>query len=142
MSGPLALEEAIARALKYNLEGRVRSMEQALALNQFDASQYDMLPKLVAAAGYRERDSDLITRSKDSVTGQPSLAHPFISTDRSAVTTELGFTWSLLDFGLSYYNAKQNADRVLIASERRSRPRRSRAAARATGRPHMPTSSR
>jgi outer membrane protein TolC len=119
LSGALTLEDAIARALKYNLEGRVRSMEQALALNQFDASQYDMLPKLVASAGYRERDSDLITRSKDSVTGQPSLAHPFISSDRSAVTTELGFTWSLLDFGLSYYNAKQNADRVLIASERR-----------------------
>ena len=30
-----------------------------------------------------------------------------------------GFSWSLLDFGQSYFAAKQNADRVLVAQERR-----------------------
>jgi outer membrane protein TolC len=34
-------------------------------------------------------------------------------------TTDLSFTWSLLDFGQSYYASKQNADRLLIAMERR-----------------------
>jgi outer membrane protein TolC len=119
LAGPLSLDEAIARAIKYNLDRRTKLMEEAQAMGQFDAGRYDMLPKIVAAAGYHERNNDLITRSKDSVTGQPSLANPFISSDRQATTGELTFTWSLLDFGQSYYASKQNADRALIAAERR-----------------------
>lgn len=119
VSGQLTLEEAIARAIQYNAERRVRLMEEAVANGQFELGNFDMLPRLVASAGYRDRDSDLISRSKDSVTGAPSLANPSISSSRSALTSELGFSWSLLDFGQSYYAAKQNADRVLIAAERR-----------------------
>ena len=119
LQGALSLEEAIARALKYNLDRRVRVMEEAVALGQLDVGSYDMLPKLVASAGYRERDSDLISRSKDSVTGLPSLANPYISSDKLVNTQDLSFTWSLLDFGQSYYATKQNADRVLVAAERR-----------------------
>lgn len=119
LTGVLSLEEAIARAIKHNAERRYRIMEEAMAQGNLDASTYDLLPKLVASAGYRDRDNDLISRSKDSVTGAPSLAHPFISTDRSATTMDLTFSWSLLDFGQSYYAAKQNANRVLIAQERK-----------------------
>ena len=119
LSGALALEEAIARALKYNLNRRTHMMEEALALNQLDVSRYDLLPKLVASAGYSNRSEDYVTRAKDSVTGEPSLANPFISSDSEHTLYDLGLTWSLLDFGLSYYTAKQNADRVLIAAERR-----------------------
>ncbi len=119
ISGPLSLDEAIARALKYNLERRVRLLEEALALGQFEAGKYDVLPKLLAQAGYRSRDEELITRSKDSVTGLPSLANPSISADRSTRYSDLGLTWNLLDFGTSYFNSKQNADRVMIAVERR-----------------------
>ncbi|MDC7717520.1 TolC family protein [Vogesella sp. DC21W] len=119
LAGELTLEEAIARAIQYNAERRVRLMEEAVAAGQFELGNFDMLPRLVASAGYRDRDSDLISRSKDSVTGAPSLANPSISSSRSALSSELGFSWSLLDFGQSYYAAKQNADRVLIAAERR-----------------------
>ncbi|GAB4060933.1 TolC family protein [Uliginosibacterium sediminicola] len=115
----LSLEEAIARAIKFNAERRYRIMEEALAQGNLDVGSYDLLPKLVASAGYRERDNDQISRSKDSVTGAPSLANPFISSSRSAMTSDLSLSWSLLDFGQSYYAAKQNADRVLIAQERK-----------------------
>lgn len=117
--GKLGMEEAIARALKYNLERRTRLMEEALAMNQLDVANLDMLPRVMANAGYTWRDSDLITRSVDSVTGLPSLAHPFISSERSKPAYNLGLTWNMLDFGLSYLTAKQNADRVNIAAERR-----------------------
>jgi outer membrane protein TolC len=118
LAGPLTLDGAIARAIKYNADRRFRAMEEAVAQGAFEAGQFDMLPKLVASAGYRDRDNDLITRSTDSVTGAPSLAHPYISSSRQSVSTEVGISWSLLDFGQSYYAARQNADRVLIASER------------------------
>lgn len=119
LNGALGLEEAIARAIKYNAERRLKAMEEAVAYGTFEAGRFDMLPKLVASAGYRYRNKDLITRSEDSVTGLPSLAHPYISSSREATSTDLGFSWSLLDFGQSYYAAKQNADRVLVATERR-----------------------
>ncbi|HYR24977.1 MAG TPA: TolC family protein [Aquabacterium sp.] len=119
LAGPLTLEGAIARAIKYNADRRYRAMEEAVALGTFEAGRFDMLPKLIASAGYRERNNDLITRSVDSVTGQPSLANPYISSSREATTTEIGISWSLLDFGQSYYAARQNADRVMIAGERR-----------------------
>lgn len=118
LNGPLTLDNAIARAIKYNADRRFRAMEQAVAQDSFEAGKYDMLPKLVASAGYRDRSNDLITRSTDSVTGEPSLAHPYISSERQALNTEIGISWSLLDFGQSYYTARQNADRVLIAAER------------------------
>jgi outer membrane protein TolC len=119
LTGALSLEEAIARALKYNLDRRTRLMEEAIAAGQLDAGSYDLWPKLVASAGYRDRSNYLITNSIDSVTGQPSLANPYISSARSATTTDLTLSWSLLDFGQSYYASKQNADRLLIAGERR-----------------------
>ncbi|HYD82108.1 MAG TPA: TolC family protein [Paucimonas sp.] len=119
ISAPLSMDEAIARALKYNLDRRTRMMEEALAMNQLDGTRWDMLPRLTANAGYAWRDKDAITRSEDSVTGQPSLANPYISAERTHRTHDLGLTWNMLDFGLSYLNAKQQADRVLIAGERR-----------------------
>src|SRR5512140_2173863 len=48
LRGALSLDEAIARAVKYNLERRTRLMEETLALGQLDVGNYDMLPKLVA----------------------------------------------------------------------------------------------
>ncbi|HQC97363.1 MAG TPA: TolC family protein, partial [Aquabacterium sp.] len=119
LAGALTLEEAIARALKFNLERRTRQMEEVIAGHALAASQLDMLPRLVAQAGYHNRDSDLIVRSRDSVTGAPSLANPSISSDRSHTASGLVFSWSLLDFGTSYLQARQNADRSLVAAERR-----------------------
>ena len=119
VSASITLEEAIARALKYNLDRRTRMMEESLALKNFDVSKYDMLPKFMAQAGYAYRNNDLITYATDSVTGLPSLSNPYISSERKHHTEDLGLTWNLLDFGVSYITAKQNGDRVLIAAERR-----------------------
>lgn len=113
------MDEAIARTLKYNLERRTRLMEEALAINQFDATSWDMLPRVMTNAGYTWRNKELITNSEDSVTGRPSLANPYISSERSHAAYDLGLTWNMLDFGLSYITAKQAADRVNIAVERR-----------------------
>lgn len=114
----LRLDEAIARALKYNLDRRARQLEEALALQQWDASGYDALPKLVAAAGYSARDRDRVSRSTDAATGVQSLT-PSISQSREHTLVSLDLSWSLLDFGLAHYNQQQAADRVLAAAERR-----------------------
>ena len=50
LAGPVTLQEAMARALKYNLDYRVKLMEEAMAQRQLDLSSLDMLP---AGAGRR-----------------------------------------------------------------------------------------
>jgi outer membrane protein TolC len=72
VTGPLSLQEAMARALKYNLQQRVRLLEEALALKQLDVNQLDMLPYLLAKAGYSSRDNDRLSLSRDIATGAVS----------------------------------------------------------------------
>ena len=117
--GPvLTLDEALARALKYNLDRRTKMMEEAIAFRQLEVSHYDMLPALLAQAGYNWRNNQLINTSVNAETGEPAQSQ-FISQSRVYTLSNLGLTWSILDFGLGYYGAKQQANRVLIASERR-----------------------
>jgi outer membrane protein TolC len=118
LTGPLTLDEALARAVKYNLEHRVKLLEEAVARDQLDVANFGLLPKLTAAAGYTSRDNELGSSSQDLATGAQSLV-PSTSTDRSRGTADLTLSWNLLDFGVSYYQAKQQADRVLAAQERR-----------------------
>jgi outer membrane protein TolC len=118
VTGPITLDEAMARALKYNLDNRVKMMEEALAQRQLDLSRFDLLPKLTAAAGYTSRDNVLASSSQDIVTGQQSLV-PSTSSERQATRADLGLSWNILDFGVSYYGARQQADRVLATQERR-----------------------
>jgi outer membrane protein TolC len=118
VAGPISLDEALARAVKYNLDHRLKLMEEAVSKRQLDLSRTDLLPKLVAQAGYSARDNTLASSSRDVSTGTQSLV-PSTSTDRERNTADLGLSWNALDFGVSYYTAQQNADRVLIAQERR-----------------------
>jgi len=118
VQGPIALEEAMARAVKYNLDSRVKLMEAAVAQRELDLSNFDLLPKLAAGAGYTRRDRVLASSSRSVATGEQSLV-PSTSTDRDVRTVDLNLSWNILDFGVSYYGAKQQADRVLGLQERR-----------------------
>ena len=118
LQGPLTLDEAAARTLKYNLDHRIKLMEEALSQRQLGLASFDLLPRLVADAGYAWRSNDRASSSRDLVTGQQSLA-PSTSSDREHETAGLTLSWNVLDFGVSYYGAKQQADRVLVMQERR-----------------------
>ena len=52
ITAAITLEEAVARALKYNLDLRLKKMEVAVNEQLHEVSRYDMLPNLVAGAGY------------------------------------------------------------------------------------------
>ncbi|RAU21119.1 TolC family protein [Paramagnetospirillum kuznetsovii] len=119
LSKPLTLNDAVVRVLKYNLDKRSKMMEEALALGQIDLDRFDLLPKLAANAGYTERSAPNATRSRDLYTQTTSTSNPSYSADRFSITSDLGLTWNILDFGASYFTAHQNADRALIAGERR-----------------------
>jgi len=118
LTGKLSVSDAIARALKYNLDRRAKVMEEGLALGQTKVDRWDLLPKLAANAGFTSRSEPNATVSRD-LKNQTTGTSPTYSTDRDNYTADLGLSWNVLDFGLSYFTAKQNADRALIASERK-----------------------
>ncbi len=118
VTGPISFHEAAARALKYNLDYRLKLMETALTKNLNEVAGYEMLPRLVAGAGYDRRNNDSGGRSIGIVDRVESL-RPSTSQDRERALANLSFSWNVLDFGVSYYRAQQKADQVLMADERR-----------------------
>lgn len=115
---PITLSEAMARAIKYNLDHRLKLMEEAVSQKQLNLANYDMLPRLTLAAGYADRNSFSAASSEDVFTNEQSLA-PSTSSDKALHNADLGFAWNILDFGVSYYQAQEQADRTLIMKERR-----------------------
>ena len=120
VAGPVSMHEAMARAIKYNLDERVKLMEMAIANQQLDLSRFDMLPRVVAAAGYSGRNNEAGSESLNLATGRRT-GESTTATDKDRRTADLGFTWNILDFGVSYLRARQNANLVLVADERRRR---------------------
>jgi outer membrane protein TolC len=118
LTGPLDLAEAIARALKYNYDAQLARAEITLQERQLDLAAAQMLPRLAANAGYDARNSYNAAQSINVFTQQPSLVYSY-STEPQYSTLDLTLTWNALDLGLSYFQAKQQGYRVLIAVERR-----------------------
>lgn len=119
LAGPVTLDEAMARAIRYNLDHRLKMMEEALGQRQLDVTNFDLLPKLTTQAGYTNRNHPLASSST-------SLEHPGVitvpqsySSDQNDRTADLGFSWNILDFGVSYFEAKEQADHVLVLEQRR-----------------------
>ena len=117
LSGALTLHEAMARALKYQAEHRQRQMEEAAAAAQLEVAQFDLLPRITANAGYNWRNNEAF--GLGFTPAGTVAATPSASVERNRSTASLGVSWNILDFGVSYYRARQLSDQKLIAQERR-----------------------
>ena len=129
------LYQALAIAIKNNRELRIQVMDSALSQGQIDVVKFDMLPKLSANAGYKVLEKHPASTSVSMVTEKDSNGDEITGTENTAAnaiadnpsysvsqetpsrTTDIGFTWNALDFGLSYVRAGQQADRYLISKE-------------------------
>ncbi len=122
VSGPLTFAQIAARALKYNMDYRLKVMEEAQAQGQLDLSSWDMFPRILASAGYITRNKDQFSSSVTQ-TGSGLVNNPNFSSgiDKNRNTAGLEFSWNILDFGVSYFRAKQLADQAIIADERKRR---------------------
>jgi outer membrane protein TolC len=99
---PLTLANAIAIALKENLDHKVAEVEKRAAEAEVEVERYGMYPDLSANSN--------LTRSNTEISSQD---------DQTERTASFGVAWNFLDFGVSYARTKQSADRVLIAETRR-----------------------
>ena len=121
------LYQALAIAIKNNRELRIQVMDSALSQGQIDVVKFDMLPKLSANAGYKVLEKHPASTSvsmvdeggiensaANAIGNSPSYS---VSQETPSRTTDIGFTWNALDFGLSYVRAGQQADKYLISKE-------------------------
>ncbi|MEO5352115.1 MAG: TolC family protein [Magnetococcus sp. XQGC-1] len=115
---PLDIHEAVARALKYNLDYRVNLLEKTVALTELDLSRYDLLPRMAARAGFDSRNTAEASSGLSLTTGAVSAGYS-TAQDREKRGADLSVVWNVLDFGVSYFQAKQTADRTLVAEENR-----------------------
>jgi outer membrane protein TolC len=131
-NAPLEIDlyQAMAIAIKNNRDLRINIMDSALNQGQMDVVKFDMLPKLSANAGYKVLEKHPASTSVSMVTedetgsGPNSAANAIgdspsytVSQETPSRTTDIGFTWNALDFGLSYIRAGQQANRYLISKE-------------------------
>lgn len=117
IEGPLTLYDAMARAIKYNLDHRMKALEEAVALRQVDVGSFSLLPRVILNAGYSTRSKQSASVSRSIRTQLQSL-EASTSQDRDIWRLDGTATWNLLDFGASYFEARQNGDRAHVARER------------------------
>jgi outer membrane protein TolC len=118
----ISLNEAINRAIEYNIEKKVSIMESVLSKKEIDSVTYDSLPQMTINAGYSIRNNYAASASTSFTDGQPDPLDEnpsySVSQAKEKLTSSIGFSWNILDFGLSYIRAKQQSDKYLIAKER------------------------
>lgn len=115
LDGPLTLHGAMARALLHNPEARVREIEYEFALKEAELTRRGLIPSFTARYGIDARNNDRSTFSRKGTIFESAST----SSDSTGRTFNLMAAWRMLDFGVSYYGAKQQVDRTLIAQERR-----------------------
>lgn len=104
--GAIGLEQAIEIAMRNNFALRVAKFEEEIAKDNAYAERLEMLPDLNAQARYSYRDRTPRQDYLDAETGNIRNSNT-IGSFRDSTTADLSLTWSVLDFGLSYYRSRQ-----------------------------------
>lgn len=117
---PITLDEAIQRAIDHNLNKKIDVLNSTIAEQKIDVVAYEALPSLTTKAGYSERNNYSASQSTTFKDQKPGILTDSysVSQDKESLTSGVGFSWNVLDFGLSYVRANQQANRYLISKER------------------------
>jgi outer membrane protein TolC len=119
LTKPLTVEDAVALAIRFNLDARVKTLETALAAGKADLSMFALLPQIAASGGMVKRNPSNFTTSKDS-TGAIGT-NSSVSEDAFRRTGDLTASWNMMDFGIALVRSDQEDDRVVQAVEKRRR---------------------
>ena len=118
--GPLTLSDAVRIGMENNLDLRVSRLLEEISSETARAEKLRLLPQFNVRADANERNNFPINEFMDMRTGDVALSNT-ISRERNQKTLEARLTWNLLDFGLSYYRARQAAAQTEISRMERRR---------------------
>jgi outer membrane protein TolC len=119
---PLTLADALATAQQYNMDAWVAAQERKYQHELRTQSVLNMLPSMLLGGDSSRRTKFDASSSVSLETGQESL-EPSFSAEKDIRRWNVEATWSLLDFGISYFRQQQQAQREQIAAERERRLR-------------------
>jgi outer membrane protein TolC len=108
--GTLTIDDAVARAVRFNYTIRAKELEAALADAKYRTQGGGMLPSIVAESDYYGRDRPALSRSDQSTNYSTS-------SDIKSVSRDIALSWNILDFGLSFIRTKQGIDKAHQAHE-------------------------
>ncbi len=111
---PLSLEDALDRAIAYNLDARVSALEALSKEDDLDLSRLQALPQFKLSGAYLGRSNEGASSSRSIVTGNQSL-EPSFSTEQHHRTRELSLNWSTLDVLLAIAQSKSARDETQIS---------------------------
>ena len=114
------LYTAIALAIENNKDLKVKILETSRSHKKIEDVKFDMLPTMAANAGYTSSDKYKATTSATVPSNDKagSIGNNYsTSRNRDVFEQDVGFSWNVLDFGLSYIRAGQSSDRYLISKE-------------------------
>jgi len=106
--------QALARGLKYNLDYRIKTANNALQMGQLKVAEYALFPAINTSYSTYARDNDL---SSSSTTSTGSVSDVSNSTPRVVQSQRVSISWAAIDFGLGYVRAQEQANRYLVARE-------------------------
>ncbi|MDQ6961452.1 MAG: TolC family protein [Mariprofundaceae bacterium] len=117
---PLSLEQMMGLAKKHNLEYLIKELEAEQADHELAAVKLASLPKAKVDVNTNYDTTDGFAFNKNQATGTKS-ATAATSSQKFGGTANISLQWSVLDYGISYYRAKQKVYARAIVDERQRR---------------------
>ncbi len=106
----------MAGAIKNNYALRLARAESSLAEAKNGVASVDMLPSMSVNAGYGYRSNDYATLS-DMLASNTKITDPQKTSDNSHLMANYQVAWNVLDFGLGYFRAKEEANKYFLSVE-------------------------
>ena len=116
----LTLEDCIKLSREYNMELRIRNAEQDAAKGMMWAEILGMLPDLGITENFTARSNQNGSRSKAVASDGETYGYS-TSQDKRINNLTVDAAFSLLDFGLAFFNSQQSYDRMLLKQRQEQR---------------------
>jgi len=109
----LTLHDCIKLAMEHNMDIKIQNMEKDAATNMLWAEILGMLPDLTVTDNFTTRSNQPGSSSK-AVDQDGDTYDYSTSQDKTINNLSVDLAFSLLDFGLAFFNSQQGHDRVLM----------------------------
>ncbi|MBO4631457.1 MAG: TolC family protein, partial [Lentisphaeria bacterium] len=116
----LTLQQCIEIALKNNLQVRVSELELDVQKEFQTAEALGMLPQLNVNNNFTARSNTPASSSEKIVANGATYGASY-SEDKIINYLNIDLMFSMLDFGLAFFNTRQQADRVIMTRQRTER---------------------
>ena len=109
---PLTLDDILRIAFERNLDLVVKAHEHAIQKEIACRDMFKMLPSLTLNGELSGRDQKVAEQSRSLTTG--TISPPSQSRQHNTSRFDATLAWSVLDFGLAFYRARQEHNRSLM----------------------------